>query len=203
MDANYFANLIASAPIQTTSRYFEAGVYAVKIDAAKIFLNRQRRPRAAVDCTVLHSNNASFPTTSQVSWIVSLDSDSGPSTLKGFIADITGCSEAEASSIDVINAFFPNTEANPAAAPSKAVGLQAIVNAFEKPTKSGGIYTKCTWRHFNPETDEMPDFSKMSPAVVAETPAATAQADNSWGGSSNNGGNWGGQQAPSNGNMPF
>ena len=41
MDSNYFANLIASAPMQTSSRYFT--VYLVEIDNCKIFSNRQRR----------------------------------------------------------------------------------------------------------------------------------------------------------------
>ena len=58
MDSNYFANLIASAPMQTSSRYFEAGIYLVEIDNCKIFSNRQRRPRATVECTVIDSNNA-------------------------------------------------------------------------------------------------------------------------------------------------
>lgn len=192
MDANYFANLIAAAPVQTTSRYFEAGVYAVKVDAAKIFVNRQRRPRAAVDCTVVQSNNPNFPATSQVSWVITLDSDSGPSEVKTFIVALTGCTEQEAASPEVINKFFPNTIDNANTDPSVAIGLHAIVNAFEKTTKSGGIFTKCSWKRFDPQTDEMPDFSSMprvtaadnATAAPAAPTASTAQAEpsNAWGG---------------------
>lgn len=173
MDANYFANLIASAPVQSSSRYFEAGVYLVKIDGAKIFMNRQRRPRAAVDCTVIDSNNRDFPQTTQVSWVVALDSDSGPSTIKTFICDLTGCSPAEAATMDVINKFFPNVEADPNAGASVSVGLHALVNAFEKPTKSGGVYTKVSWRAFDPSKDSAPDFASMASPQVTTSPDAS------------------------------
>ena len=166
MDHNYFANLIANSAVQNSSRYFEAGVYHVKIDGAKIFMNRQRRPRAVVECSVINSNNSNLPTTSQVSWVVSLDSDSGPGSLKTFICQVAGCSEQEVST-DVINSFFPAFEMNPNAEPSVAIGLEAIVNAFEKPTKSGGLYTKLDWKSFDSEKDEAPDFASMSRANVA------------------------------------
>jgi len=172
MDANYFANLIANAPIQSSSRYFEKGIYHVTIDGAKIFLNRQKRPRAAVECTVVSSNNPDFPETSQVSWIVSLDNDSGPGTIRSFICDVTGCEAAEASTFEVINKFFPNVEADPKAPRSVAAGLQALVHAFEKPTQSGGIYTKCQWRRFDPSKDEAPNFTPAVTAVHAETSSA-------------------------------
>jgi hypothetical protein len=157
----YIAQLFANASVKTSSRYFEAGVYHIKIDGAKIFSNRQGRPRASVDCTVVGSNNPSFPPTSQVSWVVSLDNDSGPSSIVTFIHDVTGCSPQEASSAQVLNKFFPNIAANPNAAPSIAIGLHALVHAFEKPTKSGGIYTKCSWKKFDPAQDEAPDFAAM------------------------------------------
>ena len=70
-------------------------------------------------------------------------------------------------STDVINSFFPAFEMNPNAEPSVAIGLEAIVNAFEKPTKSGGLYTKLDWKSFDSEKDEAPDFASMSRANVA------------------------------------
>ena len=173
MDHNYFADLIANAAVQNSSRYFEAGVYHVKVDGAKIFMNRQRRPRAVVECSVINSNNANLPTTSQVSWVVSLDSDSGPGSLKTFICQISGCNETEVTS-EVINKFFPAFEMNPEAQPSVAIGLQATVNAFEKPTKSGGVYTKLDWRAFDPETDEAPDFANMPRVGASAAPSAEA-----------------------------
>lgn len=169
MDANYFANLIANAPVQSNSRYFEAGVYHVKIDGAKIFMNRQRRPRAAVECTVINSNNPSFPTTTQVSWVVSLDSDSGPSTIKTFICSLTNCTPSQASDMTVINKFFPNIELDPNASPSAAVGVQAIVNAYEKTTQSGGVFTKCVWGPYDADSEATPDFSKMPMAQASTT----------------------------------
>lgn len=173
-DANFYANLIANAPIQSSSRYFEAGVYHVQIDGAKIFLNRQRRPRAAVECTVVDSSNPSFPVTSQVSWIVSLDNDSGPSTIRTFIVDITGCTHEQAGTLEAINKFFPNVDADPNAGPSVATGLHALVNAFEKPTQSGGVYTRCSWRRFDPETDTAPDFAALR--ASAQAPASNNSA---------------------------
>ena len=176
MDANYFANLIANAPIQSSSRYFEAGVYHVKIDGCKMFENRQRRPRAAVECTVVESNNPSFPATSQVSWIVALDNDSGPSTIRSFISDLTGCTPAEAGAADVILKFFPHPETTPDAGPSVATGLHALVNAFEKPTKSGGVYTKCSWRKYDPASDDAIDFASMPAVGASAQPVDTAPA---------------------------
>lgn len=171
MDSNYFANLIAAAPLQTSSRYFEAGIYLVEIDNCKMFTNRQRRPRAAVECTVIDSNNADFPQTTQISWVVSLDSDSGPSEIKGFIAGITGCREADVTN-DVILNFFVNADDQSAEAKqSIGIGLQGIVNAYEKQTKSGGVFTKVSWKKFDPTTDARPDFASMPKANQASNNA--------------------------------
>lgn len=164
MDSNYFANLIAAAPMQTSSRYFEAGIYLVEIDNCKIFSNRQRRPRAAVECTVIESNNDDFPQTTQVSWIVSLDSDSGPSELKSFIASVTGCRPSEVTNDVFLNFFINADDPNSANNQSIAIGLQAIVNAYEKQTKSGGVFTKVSWKKFNAEKDSRPNFAGMPKA---------------------------------------
>ena len=167
MDSNYFANLIAAAPVQTSSRYFEAGIYLVEIDNCKIFSNRQRRPRAAVECTVINSNNAEYPQTTQVSWIVSLDSDSGPSELKTFIASVTGCRPADVTNEVFLNFFINADDPSSEQKQSIAIGLQAIVNAYEKQTKNGGVFTKVSWKQFNPEKDTRPDFASM-PAAGAK-----------------------------------
>ncbi len=174
MDHNYFADLIANASVQNSSRYFEAGVYLVKIDGAKIFQNRQRRPRAAVECTILDTNNPNLPATSSVSWIVSLDSDSGPGSLLTFICNIAGCSEAEAKDSKVVNSFFPNFEMDTEAKPSVAIGLQALVNVYDKPTKSGGVFTKVEWSGFDAEKDTAPDFASMK-EPVSQPSAALSQ----------------------------
>jgi len=177
MDANYFANLIANAPIQSSSRYFEKGIYHVTIDGAKIFLNRQKRPRAAVECTVISSNNPDFPETSQVNWVVSLDNDSGPGTVRAFICDVTGCTPEQAATAEVVNKFFPNVEV-PNAPRSVAAGIQALVHAFEKPTQTGGVYTKCQWRHFDPSKNEAPNFTPTMAAVhAAASPEAPVGSD--------------------------
>ena len=161
MDSNYFANLIAAAPMQTSSRYFEAGIYLVEVDNCKIFSNRQRRPRAAVECTVIESNNDDFPQTTQVSWIVSLDSDSGPSELKSFIASVTGCQPSEVTNEVFLNFFINADDPNSANNQSIAIGLQAIVNAYEKQTKSGGVFTKVSWKKFDAKKGTRPDFNSM------------------------------------------
>ena len=168
MDSNYFANLIASAPMQTSSRYFEAGIYLVEIDNCKIFSNRQRRPRAAVECTVIDSNNAEYPQTTQISWVVSLDSDSGPSELKAFIAGVTGCQPAEITNDVFLNFFINADDPNSGDKQSIAIGLQAIVNAYEKQTKSGGVFTKVSWKKFDAEKDTRPNFAAM-PRAGANT----------------------------------
>ena len=156
MDNSYFLNLIANANIQSAARYFQAGTYLVEIDNCKLFLNRMKRPRAAVDCTVIDSSNIDFKETSQVTMVVALDSDSGPDQLKTFIRDILGCEAKEVTSEVVSRIFVP--EGSPTA--SIAVGLKAIVNAYDKPTKSGGVYTKTNWKGFR-DSDPLPNFQEM------------------------------------------
>ena len=161
MDSSYFSDLIASAQIQTSSRYFEAGVYLVEIDNCKFFTNRQRRPRAAVECTVIDTNNVNFPQTTQLSWVVSLDSDSGPSALKGFISGVMGCKESEITNEAISKIFIYSDSPNSENTPSIAIGLKALVHAHAIQTQKGGTFTKLSWRGFNADTDERPDFSKM------------------------------------------
>ena len=63
MDSNYFANLIASAPMQTSSRYFEAGIYLVEIDNCKILLKSSTPTSCkAVECTVIGFKQCRVPT---------------------------------------------------------------------------------------------------------------------------------------------
>ena len=173
MTFNY-ADLIAGAEVQSSSRYFEQGTYLVQIDACKVFHNRQRRPRAAVECTVIKSNNSSLPATTSASWVVSLDSDSGPGNLKTFITDIFGCSKSDASDSAKVNAIFPMEDST---TPSIAVGLQAIVNAYEKPTKAGGVFTRVLWTKFDPKTTELPEFTPLTPSVSPEAPSSAPDAD--------------------------
>lgn len=179
MDSTYFANLIASAPTQNSSQYFEAGMYLVEIDNCKIFLNRQRRPRAAVDVTVIDSNNVKFPQTTQLSWVVSLDSDSGPSTVKTFITDLMGCQPHEVTGEVMLKTFINVDDPEMQGKQSIAVGLKATVNAYEKTTKSGGVFTKLSWKGFNPETDEKPDFRSMP--QVGQPAVSVATNNNDWG----------------------
>jgi len=161
MDTNYFINLIASAPMQNSSRYFEAGTYHVEIDAAKMFMNRKRQPRVAVDCTVIDSNNPNLSKMTSVSWVVSLDSDSGPSTVRTFIRDLMGCQDHEVTA-DVLGKVFIDSD-NPANrdARSLVTSLQAIVNVYEKQTKSGGVFTRCDWKRFDPKESTAIDFSSI------------------------------------------
>ena len=158
-DTDYFAGLIAGADVQSSSRYFEPGVYHVEIDAVKFFKNRKRQPRAAVECTVLDSSNANLGVSSSVSWIVSLDSDAGPSTIKTFLANVL---EAKGSEItaQVIAEIFVNEDSDDNRV-SPAAGYQCIVHAYEKPTKSGNVFTKCEWTRYKADRgDRLPDFSK-------------------------------------------
>ena len=183
MDSNYFANLIAAAPMQTSSRYFGPGIHLVEIDNCKIFSNRQRRPRAAVECSVIDSNNEEFPQTTQISWIVSLDSDSGPSELKTFIAGVTGCQPSEVTNDVFLNFFMNADDPSSEGKQSIGIGLQAIVNAYEKQTKSGGIFTKVSWKKFDTQKDTRPDFASMPRAGssnqvnVSETENKTLDTD--------------------------
>lgn len=185
MDANYFANLIANAPVQTSARYFEAGSYLVEIDNCKIFTNRQRRPRAAVDVTVIDSNNVNFPQTSQISWVVSLDSDSGPSTLKSFVCDILACQPHEITQEVMLRAFINTDDPNTSGQRSMLIGQKATVNAYEKPTKSGGIYTKCAWKRFDAESMTAPDFKAMTQVGSSVVSTSSSSDDADWGGSAN------------------
>ncbi len=159
-NTSYFASLIANAPVQTSSRYFEAGTYLVEVDHCKFFLNRKRQMRAAVEVTVLESNNVTCPETTQLTWIVALDSDSGPSTLKTFMVNLMGCRATEITD-EVVNKIFIDQESDSTDA-SIATGLQCIVNAHEKPTQSGGTFTRVLWKRFDSEKDTRPDFRAMT-----------------------------------------
>ena len=153
---NYFAQLIAGSQVQHSSRYFEKGTFLVEIDNVKLFMNRKRQPRAAVECTVKQSSNSNLPAASSVSWIVSLDSDAGPSTVKTWIACMFRCSDADITSETIQDIFVGDGEDRI----SPASGFQAIVNAYEKPTRSGGVFTKCEWKRFE-EGDALPDFDLL------------------------------------------
>ena len=159
MSSSYFSKMIVEAAIQTNARYFEGGTYLVEIDHCKFFLNRKRQMRAAVECTVVDSNNSACPETTQLTWVVSLDNDSGPSTLKTFMVDLMGCRPNEITD-EVVNSIFIE-EGSDNATPSIASGLHAIVNAHEKPTQSGGKYTKLAWKRFDPKTNTRPNFKAM------------------------------------------
>lgn len=157
LNKEYFADLIADAEVQNSSRYFEAGVYLVEIDDCKFFSNSNGRPRAAVECTVLDSSNINFPTTSSVSWVVALDGYGGSGALKSFICDCFGSDSKSVTQQKVMALFTPDAKTGV----SVASGTQAIVNAYEKPTKAGGIFTKCTWKGFDEAKDTAPDFEEL------------------------------------------
>lgn len=177
-DTDYFAGLIAGADVQSSSRYFEPGVYLVEIDAVKFFKNRKRQPRAAVECTVLDSSNTNLGVSSSVSWIVSLDSDAGPSTIKTFLANVL---EAKGSDItaEVISSTFVNEDSDDNRI-SPAAGYQCIVHAYEKDTKSGGKFTKCEWTRYKADRgDRLPDFNKARSSASEEYGASASYASDS------------------------
>ena len=159
IDADFFATMIAEAEIQQGSRYFEPGLYLVQIDNCKFFANRHGRPRAAVDCTVVASNNSLFPETSQVTWVVSLDTDSGPNTVKTFIASLFKQTDSKSiTAADVNKIFVKDGSMNV----SSASGMHALVNVYTIKTTAGNDFSKHEWRHFNIESDVIPDFENMT-----------------------------------------
>lgn len=158
-NSSYFSKMIVEAAVQTNSRYFEAGTYLVEIDHCKFFLNRKRQMRAAVECTVVESNNITCPQTTQLTWVVALDNDSGPSTLKTFMVNLMGCKPNEITD-EVVSSIFVE-EGSDTAGQSIATGLHAIVNAHEKPTQAGGTYTKLLWKRFDMDSETRPDFKAM------------------------------------------
>jgi hypothetical protein len=186
---DFFANAIANSVAQTSSRYFEKGTYLVNIDNCTFFHNRKRQPRAVVSCSVIDSNNPDFPETSQVSWVVSLDSDSGPSTIKTFICDVTGEAAHTLTPKDINEAFIaPGVHGI-----SKLAGRKALVNVYEKTTEKNTIFTKCEWKGFDATKDKLPNFRQMtqigsSEQAQAQTAeAAIADTKNSgWGNTDNN-----------------
>jgi hypothetical protein len=175
INTEYFANLIADAEVQKSSRYFEAGIYQVEIDDCKFITNSNGRPRAVVECTVIDSSNANFPPTSSVSWVVALDGYGGSGALKAFICDCFGSAPQSVTQQKVMALFSPDANTGV----SVASGTQAIVNAYEKPTKAGGIFTKCMWKGFDPKKDTPPNFQDLRSRVsqpeisVAEAPTET------------------------------
>lgn len=172
IDADFFASMIADAEIQQGSRYFEPGVYLVQIDNCKFFANRHGRPRAAVDCTVVGSNNVNFPKTSQVTWVVSLDTDSGPNTVKTFIASLFKVTNgSDIKSADVNNIFVKSDSGKI----SSASGMHAMVNVYNIKTLAQKDFTKCEWRHFDIEKDAAPDFANMP--RVGEVAALAIESD--------------------------
>jgi hypothetical protein len=167
IDSNFFATMIAEAKIQQSSRYFEPGLYLVQIDNCKFFANRHGRPRAAVDCTVVASNNSLFPETSQVTWVVSLDTDSGPSTVKTFIASLFKQTDSKSiTAADVNKIFVKDGSMNV----SSASGMHALVNVYTIKTVAGSDFSKHEWRHFNIESDAIPDFENMAKVKNTQVP---------------------------------
>jgi len=173
-ESDYYAGLISGADIQTGSRYFEAGTYLVQIDEVKIFKNRKRQPRACVECTILKSNNPVLGVSSSVSWIVSLDSDSGPSTIKTWIAKVFETPQREITH-EAVQRIIPTEDSG---ATSPAVGLHCLVNAYEKPTKAGGIFTKCEWKRMIDGRDVLPDFTPAPPRTAR--PVEESKEDEGW-----------------------
>jgi len=182
---DFFIQGIAKAQVMNSSRYFEPGTYLVKIDTCTFFHNRKHQPRVGVNCTVVDSNNVDFPETSQVSWIVPLDSDSGKEVIKTFICDVSGRDPSSITNEAVTDVFIlPGVVKMSAFA-----GRLAIVNVFEKRTEKGGVFTKCDWRGFNPQ-DTRPDFRNMpklgGKSLSADAEDAAAENVNvGWGGAPN------------------
>ena len=174
-DKNYFTSLIAGAQVSESTRYFEAGVYHVQIDNCKVKMSRQNLPRAIVECSVLGSNNPNFPASSQVSYIVKLENDAGPRDIKTFIRNIMNCS-ADQVTQDVINRVFI---ADGETQVSMAQGMQAIVNAYDKPTKAGGSFTKLDWRYVDPQNPVLPNFREMVSVNSNTQEVSPSEFDNS------------------------
>lgn len=169
---DFFANAIANAVPQTSSRYFEKGTYLVSIDNCTFFHNRKRQPRAVVSCTVIDSNNVEFPESSQVSWVVSLDSDSGPATIKTFLCDVTSTAAHIVTPKDINEAFIaPGVHGV-----SSLSGRQALVNVYEKTTEKNTIFTKCEWKAFDANKDTRPNFRRMTQMGGADS-QATAEVE--------------------------
>jgi len=167
IDADFFATMIAEAEIQQGSRYFEPGLYLVQIDNCKFFANRHGRPRAAVDCTVVASNNSLFPETSQATWVVSLDTDSGPNTVKTFIAKLFKQTDSKSITASDVNKIFVKDGSMNV---SSASGMHALLNVYTIKTTSGNDFSKHEWRHFNIDSDEIPDFENMAKVVNSPAP---------------------------------
>ena len=200
---DFFVNGIANATVMNSSRYFEAGTYLLKIDSCTFFHNRKHQPRVAVSCTVEASNNVDFPETSQVSWVVPLDSDSGKEVIKTFICDVSGKNPSMIGPAQVTTVFILPGDASV----SEFSGRYAIVNVYEKRTEKGGIFTKCDWKGFNPETDKRPNFQNMPQVGGAKTQiVAESESQGDWGGG-NTSANWtapaGAPGANSGNDIPF
>ncbi len=155
---DFIASLVANANTMTASRYFEQGTYLVSIENCKIRSNRQGRPRAIVECTLIDSNNAAFDAGSNLAWVVSLDTDSGPSDLKTWLVAMSGLSERDMTDSEIAKQLRPD----PATGVSRFSGRQAIVQAFTKTTKTGGSFTVVSFKPFDPNTDKAPNFKAMT-----------------------------------------
>lgn len=162
-DDDFFAALIADSQMQSSARYFEEGTYLVQIDNAKIFKNRNRQPRAGVECTVVQSNNARIGASSSVSWVVSLDNDSGPGTVKSWVSRVFETPESEITGEAVKRIFVMEGEEGHRVSP--ASGFHCLVNAYEKETSKGGVFTKCEWKRVIDGRDTLPDFTIRSGAA--------------------------------------
>ena len=160
-----WASRIAGSECQNNARYIEAGTYLLTIDNCMNKANRNGDPRFIVEATVLNSTNPDFPRTSAVSWVVKLNSDLGPRTVKTFLRDVIGCPEGSITPDVIRESMEPNEETGV----SPLAGTQAIAFAREKPTKAGGTFTKVEWRRYN-EGDPLPDFAvaRQSVPVAAE-----------------------------------
>lgn len=171
---DFIASLVANANTMTASRYFEPGTYLVSIENCKIRSNRQGRPRAIVECTLIDSNNATFDAGSNLAWVVSLDTDSGPSDLKTWLVAMSGLSEREMTDSEIAKQLRPD----PTTGVSRFSGRQAIVQAFSKTTKAGGSFTVVSFKPFDPNTDKVPNFRTMTQRGDTPTTEAVLAANN-------------------------
>lgn len=174
---DFIASLVANANTMTASRYFEPGTYLVTVENCKIRANRQGRPRAIVECTLIDSNNTAFDPGSNLAWVVSLDTDGGPSDLKTWLVSMSGIAERDMTDTEIAKQLRPD----PTTGVSRFSGKQAIVQAFTKTTQKGGSFTIVSFKLFDPNTDKAPNFRNM--AQRGDTTSASTDdvlAKNGW-----------------------
>ena len=120
--------------------YLLAGQHLFKINALKMPPNLRAGSCFIAELEVKESTNPEYQTGQSVSWIrnITKHKEMALADVKAFLAAVAGCAEED---IDSRGADAAVEKSQPFA------GFLVRCEAWQKPTKSGGEFTRTLWTH--------------------------------------------------------